>query len=84
MPLKINPYLRKILTLFKMVIFDHHRCSKVNIHLASLSLKSHDKTLSFISVYLPFDNNSFVNFSGFQSSLQIILELSLFYTSINH
>ena len=39
---------------------------------------------SIISVYLPFDNNSFLNFSDFQSNLQIIKELYNFFSSKIH
>ena len=47
----------------------------INNHLAFITLKLNEKILTFISVYLPLDNNSNLNFTEFQSSLQIIHEL---------
>ena len=56
----------------------------INKHIASITLNHREKTFTFISVYLPFDNNSFLNLTEFQSCLQIVNELFLFYTLNRH
>jgi hypothetical protein len=56
----------------------------INKHIASITLNHREKTFTFISVYLPFDNKSFLNLTEFQSCLQIVNELFLFYTLNRH
>jgi hypothetical protein len=56
----------------------------INKRLAFITIVLNEKFFTFITVYLPYDNNTNFNFTEFQSSLQIILELFLFYTVNKH
>ena len=58
--------------------------SFVNKHISIFSFSFHNKIFTLITVYLPFDNNSFLNFCEFKSNLQIINELFNFYSLKNH
>ena len=53
--------------------------SFINKHISFCSFSFHNNVFTIISVHLPFDNKSFLNFSIFTSSLQIIKELFNFF-----
>jgi hypothetical protein len=58
--------------------------SFINKHISFCSFSFHNNVFTIISVHLPFDNKSFLNFSIFTSSLQIIKELFNFFSLKNH
>jgi hypothetical protein len=48
-------------------------------HISTLSINSNNKIFTFIACYFPYDNGSALNFSEFQSCLQVINELFCFF-----
>ena len=81
-PLKGRPYGGRTFIIKKHINVKNYNF--INKHLAFITLELNKKKFTFISVYLPFDNNTNLNFTEFQSSLQIILELFLFYSLNRH
>ena len=58
--------------------------SFINKHISFFSFSLHNNIFTLITVYLPFDNNSFFNFSEFKTNLQIIKELFDIYIARQH
>ena len=56
----------------------------INQHISTLSINSNNKIFTFIACYFPYDNGSALNFSEFQSCLQVINELFCFFQSKMH
>jgi hypothetical protein len=75
-PSKGRPYGGRAFIIKKHIIIKNYNF--INKHLAFITLEVNKTKFTFISVYLPFENNTNLNFTEFLSSLQIILELFLF------
>ena len=58
--------------------------SFINKHISFFSFSLPNNSFTLITVYLPFDNNSFFNFSEFKTNLQIIKELFDIYIARQH
>lgn len=56
----------------------------INQYLATITFNDNNKLFTLIACYLPYDNGSFLNFSEFQSCLQVAYELLLFFEKLNH
>ena len=56
----------------------------INRYLATLSCNDNSNIISLISCYFPYDNGTHLNFSEFQSCLQVAYELLHFYENLNH
>ena len=56
----------------------------INRYLATLSRDDNFNIISLISCYFPYDNVSQLNFSEFQSCLQVAYEFLQFYENFNH
>ena len=56
----------------------------INPHISYISFIHLNKTFTVLATYFPFDNGSILNFTEFQSCLQIIYELYTFYDSLKH
>ncbi len=81
-PSKGRPYGGRTLIIKKHIIVKNFNF--INKHFAFITIELNEKIFTFITVYLPYDNNTKLNFTEVQSSLQIILELFLFYTLNRH
>ena len=81
-PLRGRPFGGRAFIVRKTLDVQKH--SFVNKHISYISFTFYNSIFSIISVYLPFDNNSYLNFSEFRSNLQIIKELYDFFSSKNH
>ncbi len=56
----------------------------INRYLATLSFNDNFNIISLISCYFPYDNGTHLNFSEFQSCLQVAYELLQYYENLNH
>ena len=56
----------------------------INRYLATLSCDDNFNLISLISCYFPYDNGTQLNFSEFQSCLQVAYELLQFFENLNH
>ena len=56
----------------------------INKHISFFTFSINNNIFTLITVYLPFDNNSFFNFSEFKTNLQIIKELFDFHIARQH
>ena len=81
-PLKGRPYGGRAFIVNKSLIID--KVDFLNKHISYLTLKFNSNSITFISVYLPFDNNSYFNLSKFLACLQVWHELFLFYLVRRH
>ena len=55
----------------------------INRYLATLTCDDNGTTISIVAGYLPFDNGTQLNFSEFNSCLQVAVELLKFFKKIN-
>ena len=77
-PLKGRPIGGRAFIVKKTLIIEN--VDFLNKHLSYLILIINNQFITFISVYLPFDNNSRLNLYEFQACLHVIQELFLFYS----